>query len=199
MRLTFQLEFDWWPQWRIPQRWHPGSLTAVPSAPWPGWEEVKKELRVTTPEPCPGETEQVKGRWAFHLNGPQMQRAQKNTPEPDPFVCLPTSTFKQMFFAIFTAGWTWTYVGVRDIILMPMYFFFWTVWPEGGKQIKLLKPFMLLTCLEDFTEQSYTNEPLACLSCDSARNCRILSEGMAKEIPAVTFSVLMPITSPSCR
>lgn len=41
-------------------------------------------------------------------------------------------------------------------------------------------------------------EPLACLSCDSARNCLILSEGMAKEIPAVTFRVLMPITSPSC-
>lgn len=39
--------------------------------------------------------------------------------------------------------------------------------------------------------------PLACLSWDSARNCWILSEGMAKDIPAVTFSVLIPITSPS--
>lgn len=39
--------------------------------------------------------------------------------------------------------------------------------------------------------------PLDCLSYDSARNCRILSEGMAKEMPAVTFSVLIPMTSPS--
>lgn len=39
--------------------------------------------------------------------------------------------------------------------------------------------------------------PLACRSCDSVRNFLILSDGMAKEIPAVTFRVLMPITSPS--
>lgn len=41
--------------------------------------------------------------------------------------------------------------------------------------------------------------PLACLSWDSAKNCRILSEGIAKDIPAVTFRVLIPITSPSYR
>lgn len=41
--------------------------------------------------------------------------------------------------------------------------------------------------------------PLASLSYDSARNCRILSDGIAKEIPAVTFNVLIPITSPSYR
>lgn len=34
-------------------------------------------------------------------------------------------------------------------------------------------------------------------SWNSARNCLIRSEGIAKEIPAVTFSVFMPITSPS--
>lgn len=44
---------------------------------------------------------------------------------------------------------------------------------------------------------SFCPWPLDCLSWDSARNCRILSEGIAKDIPAVTFSVLMPITSPS--
>lgn len=41
--------------------------------------------------------------------------------------------------------------------------------------------------------------PLACLSYDSVRNSLILSDGMAKEIPAVTFRVFIPITSPSCR
>lgn len=40
--------------------------------------------------------------------------------------------------------------------------------------------------------------PLLCLSCDSVRNWVIRSEGIAKEIPAVTFKVLIPITSPSC-
>lgn len=41
--------------------------------------------------------------------------------------------------------------------------------------------------------------PLLCLASDSVRKRLILSEGMAKEIPAVTFRVLMPITSPSWK
>lgn len=41
--------------------------------------------------------------------------------------------------------------------------------------------------------------PLLYLVCDSVRKWLILSEGMAKEIPAVTFRVLMPMTSPSCK
>ena len=36
-------------------------------------------------------------------------------------------------------------------------------------------------------------------SWNSAKNCRMRSEGIAKEIPAVTFNVFMPITSPSCQ
>lgn len=39
--------------------------------------------------------------------------------------------------------------------------------------------------------------PLACRSWDSVRNFLILSDGIAKAMPAVTFRVLMPITSPS--
>lgn len=41
--------------------------------------------------------------------------------------------------------------------------------------------------------------PLLCLDWDSVRKRLILSEGIAKEIPAVTFRVLMPITSPSWK
>lgn len=39
--------------------------------------------------------------------------------------------------------------------------------------------------------------PLTCLSWNSARKRVMRSEGMAKEIPAATLSVLMPMTSPS--
>lgn len=39
--------------------------------------------------------------------------------------------------------------------------------------------------------------PLYCLSWALSRNRLIRSDGMAKEIPAVTFSVFIPITSPS--
>lgn len=39
--------------------------------------------------------------------------------------------------------------------------------------------------------------PLTCLSWNSVRNCTMRSEGMAKEMPAVTLRVLMPMTSPS--
>ena len=41
--------------------------------------------------------------------------------------------------------------------------------------------------------------PFSWRSWNSAKNCRMRSEGIAKEIPAVTFSVFMPITSPSCQ
>lgn len=41
--------------------------------------------------------------------------------------------------------------------------------------------------------------PLAWRSWDSVRNFLILSDGIAKEIPAVTFRVFIPITSPSCK
>lgn len=39
--------------------------------------------------------------------------------------------------------------------------------------------------------------PLTCLSWNSVRKRVMRSEGMAKEMPAATFSVLMPMTSPS--
>ena len=38
---------------------------------------------------------------------------------------------------------------------------------------------------------------MTCLSWNSVRNCMMRSEGMAKEMPAVTLRVLMPMTSPS--
>ena len=41
--------------------------------------------------------------------------------------------------------------------------------------------------------------PFSWRSWNSAKNCRMRSEGIAKEIPAVTFSVFMPITLPSCQ
>lgn len=40
--------------------------------------------------------------------------------------------------------------------------------------------------------------PLMCLSWNSERKRVMRSDGMAKEMPAVTFRVLMPMTSPSC-
>lgn len=39
--------------------------------------------------------------------------------------------------------------------------------------------------------------PLTCLSWNSVRKRAMRSEGMAKEMPAATLSVLMPMTSPS--
>lgn len=41
--------------------------------------------------------------------------------------------------------------------------------------------------------------PLPCLSWNSVRKRAMRSEGMAKEMPAATLSVLMPMTSPSWR
>lgn len=41
--------------------------------------------------------------------------------------------------------------------------------------------------------------PLFCFPSESFKKRVILSEGMAKEIPAATFSVLIPITSPSLQ
>lgn len=45
--------------------------------------------------------------------------------------------------------------------------------------------------------RSLSSSPLLCLSRESLRKRVILSEGIANEIPAATFRVLMPITSPS--
>lgn len=112
---------------------------------------------------------------------------------------------------------TGTYIGVRLVILTPMYFFIWDVLPEKWEKasVWLDRTQSWLGILRECLRLLYVDnsqkiiisinccyssiEPLACLSCDSARNCLILSEGMAKEIPAVTFSVLIPITSPSCE
>lgn len=47
--------------------------------------------------------------------------------------------------------------------------------------------------------QTHSTIPFDCLSWDSVKNFLILSDGIAKEIPAVTFNVLIPITSPSWR
>lgn len=44
-----------------------------------------------------------------------------------------------------------------------------------------------------------TPSPVRCLWKESPRKRVILSDGIAKEIPAATFRVLIPITSPSCR
>lgn len=49
--LTPQLEFCWWLQWRTPQKWHLGSLTAAPSAPWPAWEKRRKPVRTWASAP----------------------------------------------------------------------------------------------------------------------------------------------------
>ncbi len=100
-----------------------------------------------------------------------------------------------------------TYIGVNVIILTPINFFFVAVFPENKYEILLIDTFLNFW-LEMLFKQSkcfrfstfnppFCPWPLACLSWDSARNCWILSEGIAKDIPAVTFSVLMPITSPS--
>ncbi len=100
-----------------------------------------------------------------------------------------------------------TYVEVNVIILTPIYFFLVVVFPENKYNILLIDTFLNFW-LEMLSKQSkcfrfstfnpsFCPWPLACLSWDSARNCRILSEGIAKDIPAVTFSVLIPITSPS--
>lgn len=90
-----------------------------------------------------------------------------------------------------------TYVGVSVIILTPIYFFFVAVFPKDIQYMYLYRDSIMYLFTGLHIIRCYW--PLACLSWDSARNCRILSEGMAKEIPAVTFSVLIPITSPSCK
>lgn len=45
--------------------------------------------------------------------------------------------------------------------------------------------------------QKLPHVPLLCFPNESFKKRVILSEGMAKEIPAATFRVLIPITSPS--
>lgn len=98
-----------------------------------------------------------------------------------------------------------TYLGVRDIIRMPMYFFLVIAFPTKRKtsldhlllpkEPQRLLTFWLIISLS----KQWSTVPLACLSWDSVRNFLILSDGIANEIPAVTFNVLIPMTSPSWR
>lgn len=82
-----------------------------------------------------------------------------------------------------------------------MYFFFGNVFPRGMHAFIKLKTLSeaMQSHLKKMTIWQRSHKPFICRSYDSARNCRILSDGIANDIPAVTFSVLMPMTSPSLK
>lgn len=68
---------------------------------------------------------------------------------------------------------------------------------RDSPELKLLSPQSTECKTQQGQKKLYTPLPFNWRSWNSAKNCRIRSDGIAKEMPAVTFSVFMPITSPS--